>query len=301
MNLINIGKHNLFLLLFFATNVFANGYTLVNPSNVAIDESIFKESFINAKNLFEREYDTRIENIVFSINPFGCLRTGYNIQQNVVVFCNSDKVINYGLNSLDVFNHELFHAFICNYKSELCKGTLKTYIHEGLADYFSYLLNPDLTFGEDYYNNRSYIRNYTTTWREGLIEADHLKGSILVSQLIKKKSSLFEAIKLFERVEKAPEVQYTVTGHNYSKLNKYRLKLNEEVFIAFSFSPDSNVARIAWTSNEHLQLAYNSRATISLKINQSIPNTHFDIFFYSEEGYELGFKRFYIGNIIEKY
>ena len=299
MKLINIGKYNLILILFLTTNVFASGYMIINPTNVAINKSVFTENFITAKKLFEKEFDTRIENIVFSINPSDCLSTGYNIQQNRVVFCNSDKVINYGLNSLDVFNHELFHAFICNYEPELCNGAFTKYIHEGLADYFSYLLNPDLTFGEDFYKNRPYIRNYKTSWREGLIEGDHLKGNILVTQMIKQKLSLLEATNLFERVEKPSEVHYSVTGLKYSRLNKYRLKLNEEVLISFSFATNSKVARIAWSPNEHLQLASNSKTKVSLRITESIPNTHFDIFFYSEEGYELGFKRFYIGNTID--
>ncbi len=296
MKLKNITRYGLLFILLFSTKVFSKDYILINPNNVAIDETAFANSFTKAKTLFENEFRTRINTIVFSINPKGCYRTGYNPPQNQVVYCDTDKVVNSGLNSIDVFNHEVFHAFVCNYKPQLCSGVMKTYIHEAIADYFSFLLNPDKTFGEDFLVNTPGVRKYMTTWREGLVEADHLKGSILVTELILNRVPLSKVFRLFNRIEEPNEVIYSVDKLPYSHLNKYRLRVNEVTSFSFKFAPQSGVVRVGWNNSGEVKVANYSPTTVSLKITGPIKNTHIDFIYYSSDDSVLGFRRFYIGN-----
>ena len=77
------------------------------------------------------------------------------IKTNKIVFCNVNNLINYGLDSQDVFNHELFHALLYDMDPSLFTGDMKVYVHEALADYFSYLLNPKINFGENFIQIKS--------------------------------------------------------------------------------------------------------------------------------------------------
>ena len=137
-----------------------------------------------------------------------------------------------------------------------------------------------------------------TSWREGLVEADHLKGSILVTQLIINKVPLSQVLSLFNRSEVPNEVIYSVSGLQYSKLNKYRLRVDEEVKISFKFAPQSGVARVGWTPHKDVKVISYTPTLIAIKIKGPIKNTHLDILYYSQDGIELGFRRFYIGNAL---
>lgn len=283
------------IFLCLSLKVSAADLTIINDHKEDIDEARIKKQFTTALQFYEKEIRPSSAPVVLTVKVDGCLRTGYDMVKKQIIFCKNNKLISYGLNSIDVFNHELFHALLCYEKAELCSGELRLHIHEALADYFAYLLNPDPFFGENFYIDLPFVRNYQTTWREGLVEADHLKGSILVSRLIKTKSSLKRALTLFEKEDAPGEVQEKVTGATYSKLNRYRLRKNEEIQFFFKFSQEAGVAKVAWKVPEGISVKILSDTSASVKITDDIKSTSADAIFYSNEGVELGFRHYYFG------
>jgi hypothetical protein len=118
-----------------------------------------------------------------------CFRTGYDFESKTVAFCKNSKVVNYGLDSIDVIDHETFHSLLCGAAPEACtKEALASEeavsVQEGLADLFAYRLHPDPYFGEDFYVGKPFIREYQSPACYSLTEGPHAKASALTSYLI---------------------------------------------------------------------------------------------------------------------
>jgi len=125
------------------------------------------------------------------------LNTGYALNINSIVFVEDNDIINMGLDSVDVINHEVFHALLCGKKPDLCQ-TLSTIqakeraLHEAFADFFAYQLNQDSCMGENYYRNKSCVRSYSTDLIFSLIDGPNVKdiiGNIIVSNLVKSENN----------------------------------------------------------------------------------------------------------------
>ena len=59
---------------------------------------------------FMREFGETNGQFAVDLDPADCLRTGYRRSEGKVVFCQSPRVNNGGLESVDVIHHEFFHA-----------------------------------------------------------------------------------------------------------------------------------------------------------------------------------------------
>lgn len=270
------------------------GLLIENPQGISFDELQLQKQFTRAYQLFASEIGPLEQDITISIGEANCLRTGYNFVHNKVFFCPNINVPHYGLNSIDVINHELFHAFLCNYKAALCGENMRADVHEGLADYFSYLLMPDEFFGEHFYHKLPYVRRYHTSWRSGLVESDHARGNVYASELIQTKQKLKAALLLFDR-EVQSEVIVEVSGAEVSHLNRYRLPLQQSMTIEFKFHPEAKVAKVEWRNVPGVVIRRLSPTAFEITLT-SIPATpKVTAYFISREGKELGFKHFYFG------
>lgn len=260
------------------------------------DAARLKSIYEKAKILFEVELGELITDTVIEIAPSSCLRTGYNRRSGSVVFCPNAKVINSGLDSIDVINHELFHAFLCQRSKEICRSD-RDDLHEAMADVFAHRLNPDESFGENYYKDLSLIRPYKTDWRVGLVRSPHEKGLALASAFIKKRLSFLEMLPYFDE---APDnsVETLVRGTRVSSLNRYRLSPDEEIEIEFLFAPHEgellvsfpDVKGLAFKRNGHRKFKVRN---LSLSSSEKIRAT-----FRDQADLEVGGMNFYLGPAI---
>ena len=120
----------------------------------------------------------------------GALRTGFNFEQNSIRFPEAPKLINRGLNSEDIIIHEAFHALVFQAYPDICtdenlRANDSVRIHEGLADYFAYQMNPDEHFGEDYSKEKPHLRSYRNKRRISLSPGTHSQGNAITSYLLK--------------------------------------------------------------------------------------------------------------------
>ena len=108
-----------------------------------------------------------------------------------------------GVTSFDVITHETFHFLFCHQFPQHCLvdqlSELHTSaLHEGFADYFSYLLSPDEFFGESFYLDAPYIRAYRNDYCSYLMNSAHELGNILVNNLIEVETSPAQLFSLME-------------------------------------------------------------------------------------------------------
>lgn len=266
-----------------------------NPGNYPVDEENLRQIFLKASAHFEKEIGPIPAPVTVSISTDDCLRTGYNRKKNAVVFCPNQNVIDLGLKSVDVINHELFHAFLCQYDKNLCQTDGYDYLHEALADTFSYQLNPDRCFGENFYKAHACIRTYQSSWRVGLVKSEHEMGTALASQFIRESGSLKNLIELFQGDKPASEVEVFVEGREVSNLNRYRLKENEILKISFQFSKDAKVSKLKWISPSGLLIRETAPFHYEIRLSGELKQNKNLIIFLSEEGSELGRQAFYLG------
>jgi hypothetical protein len=284
------------LMVFFAASAWGSARLVVkNEKFFPFDQVSFEKQFTEAAKLFEEEVGELDTDITVNISPSSCLRTGYDRVSGEVVFCPTTKVINAGLNSVDVINHELFHAFLCHFDREICNLQEKDYLHEALADVFAYKLNPDDLFGEDYYKEFLYIRKYRVDSRPGLVVGDHEKGNAFAGQFIKNNTSFKRIIEMFHEEEPKEEMSDIVTGAPKSKLNRYRLSPDQVMQIEFEFAPEADVLYVEWTVPEGVKVTKHGDKKFSIEISSEPESSKGFAIFYSSEGKELGRRAYYFG------
>ena len=266
-----------------------------NATGLPVEKAFLQKRFQAAYALFSREIGPLSQDLVISVGNADCLRTGYNFVLNKVHFCSNTNVKNHGLESVDVIHHEFFHAFLCQYKSELCGPDMRADVHEGLADYFSYLLSPDEFFGESFYLNRPFVRRYKTNWRPGLVQGEHPRGNALASRLIKQRVSLKDSLDLFN-VPINEEVTDEVTGVPKSRLNRYRLGPDEVMHIEFHFSPEAQVSRVVWQKVPGISIKRISEKVFTIQVTTKPASPKIMARFLSLDGQELGQSVYYFGS-----
>jgi len=239
-----------------------------------------------AVTLFAEEFGATDGRIDIDLNPSTCLRTGYQRSQKKVVFCKSANVINSGLDSVDVINHEFFHALFCGKYPELCVTHEFDHVHEALADAFAYRLNPDSHFGENFYVGRSFIRPYKTNWIPELVQTEHERGAAIASRLIREGKPLAESLSLFSTPVES-YVKVSVGGAPFSRLNRYRFERDQSIQIGFVFDPRSRVKEIAWELPEGMMSYPALRITDSFRGGKGLAR------FLSLDKKELGRWTFY--------
>lgn len=248
---------------------------------------------IEAVAAFTREFGVTDGKVAIDLNPSECLRTGYQRSTKKVVFCKSPKVINGGLESVDVINHEFFHALFCGKFPALCSTDEFDHAHEALADAFAYRLNPDQYFGENFYTDVKYIRPFQTNWLPELVQSEHEQGHALASKIIRAGKPLIESLNLFE--ERLPSfASVEVEGAPYSRLNRYRLEAGQELKIKFSFDPRAGVKEVQWDLPAGVEVDTTVRLTDEFKGGKAYAR------FLSHDKKELGRWTFYFGRKIEK-
>ena len=268
-----------------------------------------QETFQKANQLFEKNFGNSDEIIEMKLTGQNCFRTGYNYQENMIIFCSRGDVVNAGLDSIDVVNHELFHAFFCSKFNSYCQlldtnlndSSKKIPVHEGAADYFAYLLNPDQCFGEKFYKDKKCVREYITTYVLGYVEEEHAVGNVLVSQMIKNKVALKDVIDFFESYRDIDAVEENLRGREKSKTNRYRLSVGEKLEIKFSFADQNLVQKIKWEYEDGNVLVDEfAHHSFSIELKKFNMVTHLNAVFLNEDNEVIGYRRYYLGRKLER-
>ncbi|MEY4064126.1 MAG: hypothetical protein RIR26_334 [Pseudomonadota bacterium] len=202
---------------------------------------------------FETEIAPLKDHIWVAIGGPSCLRTGYQFDYRKIVFCNNTNTVERGTRSLDVINHELFHALLCQSKPQWCQSSVLSNsesiaVHEALADVFAYLMSPDDSFGENFYADRPFVRPYKTKLCQSLSEGEHERGNALASALIESGATLTTLSELIKTdtfgmepiatklnltdpclKNNGPHIAFLPEGKSPSELNRYRVNRGEPI------------------------------------------------------------------------
>ncbi len=212
--------------------------------------SRLQDEATRAVSFFEEQYAKPLKPLKIDVRrEIEALHTGYNFEDDTVHFPSMTSVINQGLDSPDVINHEIFHALVCQtYPSTLTQiqDPKAVRIHEALADYFAYQLRPDKEFGENYYTDTEPgkgFRQYENELSVALAAGVHAQGNAITSQLVRHQISPEQIKGFLERgdfslnglaqissdlkadleTDMSFSVAETVQGYPISAIGKYRI------------------------------------------------------------------------------
>jgi hypothetical protein len=224
----------------------------VTPSVAAsIDEAFVRREIEAAITRYAREVAPLHEPVSVVIDPPDCLRTGYDMPTRKVFFCKNDNTPRAGTASADVIHHEVFHAMLCQTKPGWCGSDAPVPLHEGLADYFAYVLSPDDLFGEGFYEDQAFVRRYRVPYCYSLVSGGHEKGNAIASALIARGHDLRDVAELVKgdalTVDALlgpttdacfgadpPAVSRSVEGYPESTLERYRIRPDAPLTIRFA-------------------------------------------------------------------
>lgn len=230
-------------------------YTLAISPSVAplVDEAFIRREVDAAIDLYTREVAPLSAPIPVLVDARDCLRTGYDMPSRKVFFCNNTDTPRAGTASADVIHHEMFHALLCQTKPDWCGADAPVPLHEGLADYFAYLLAPDDLFGEGFYEDQAYVRRYRVPYCYSLVGGGHEKGNAIATELIARGHGLSDVARLVQgdalsveavigaddpntcfSPDHAPAVERTVEGYPASTLERYRIQPGAPLTIRFA-------------------------------------------------------------------
>lgn len=263
---------------------------LLNGLAHAQDLELLRQKSLEA---FAKDFGPGAGEITWEMNPSDCLRTGYQRSTGKVVFCGGPRVISGGRASVDVIHHEFFHALFCGQRPELCANPENDYLNEALADAFSFRMNPDEYFGENFYVDRPYIRKYQTDWIPELVQSDHEKGSAIAAGIIRSGKPLSEFLGLFE---KAPVsfVKVSVSGAEASTLNRYRLLPGLVLKLSFQFDSSVRVEKLMWETPAGVEVKTTNLSS-TVVLTEAFNGGKSFVRFLSPAGNELGRWTFYFG------
>ena len=209
------------------------------------------------------------------------LSIGYNAETATVSFPESRNLIDRGLESVDVVDHEIFHALVAqSFPAANTPQALNTLegqrLHEGLADFFAYKLNPDPLFGENFRKDREFLRRYQNDLTVSLSPGSHAQGNALTAHLLREQVELGEvrdflqsgdfsqralaetSAKLKVALERDASfaVKQQVSHYPPSKLNRYRIQPGQPLEV--DFQPNAALQqshpnfRVDWTNMQGL-------------------------------------------------
>ena len=290
------------LMTFFSFTIFASDFIIINETQDAVfNQHELLTEMRNTKAVFEQNFGALADDIRVTIKRAGCFRTGYDFVERQIVFCKNNNTINYGLNSIDVIRHELFHAFVCQKFPETCqKDTINVPAHEAVADYFTFLLRSDEYFGENFYTNYSFIRYYRTNLKLGFVETEYELANVYCDQFIQNRVSLRNAMDIFRH--RHPPLEYRLNSLDlpYSNLSKYRLKPQIAYRFQFEFSAraESEVASIVVEERlpTEVEIYFFNTRDFSIKLLSKMKPMTVTFNLIDGRGMVIGKKKIYLGS-----
>ncbi len=148
-----------------------------------------------AVDFFEENFGPVSQPLKIDLEAKGTLSTGYNADTATISFPEARNLVDRGMESVDVVDHEIFHALVAQQfpasgAPEALNSPEGQMLHEGLADYFAYKMNPDSHFGENYRKDRDYLRSYHNDLTVSLSPGSHARGNALTAHLLREQVEL---------------------------------------------------------------------------------------------------------------
>lgn len=143
-----------------------------------------------ALDFFEENLGEVSQPLKIDVHAENTLSTGYNAETDTINFPEARNLMDRGLESVDVVDHEIFHALVAQrFPASSTPKALNSLegqrLHEGLADYFAYKMNPDPLFGENYRKDQDYLRSYQNDLTISLAPGGHAQGNALTAHLLR--------------------------------------------------------------------------------------------------------------------
>lgn len=232
-----------------------------------------------AVKFFEENFGPISQPLKIDLEAKETLSTGYNAETAVVSFPPAANLIERGLESVDVVDHEIFHALVAQrFPATNTEQALNSpegqSLHEGLADYFAYKMNPDPLFGENFRKDKDYLRRYENDLTISLSPGSHAQGNALTAHLLREQVELPEIRDFLQagdfRLEALAQVtpklkvalerdasfsiEQQIGHYPSSKLNRYRIQPGKPLEVNFEPNPSLLQAhpnfRVDWTTME---------------------------------------------------
>ena len=247
------------------------------------------------------------------------LRTGYNFETGKLCFPHLEGVRNAGLDSDDVIHHEAFHGLLVqNYPhtAQDMRNPEVVALHEGLADYFAYLLSPDEGFGEDYLLHGRALRSYAHDLALNLASGPHAQGNVITRHLIENQVSPRQLRKFLQSAdfsleslarvcpslqqslerERSLDLKETIGGYEPSRLQRYRIHPERPLQLGFQLNQEMDL-RIEWKGARgfpirHFQVTAGPQNTFAVSPRQDARAEKVVAEFYREDRL-IGFRPYY--------
>ena len=232
-----------------------------------------------AVDFFEQNFGPVQNPLKIDLDP-ETLSTGYDLERDSIGFPQAGNLINRGLDSEDVIDHEIFHALVARRfphtsTPEAMGSPDGTRLHEGLADFFAYKLNPDQHFGENYRSDKAYLRDYHNDLCISLSPGSHAQGNAITANLLRSGVELAQIREFLQGGDFSLRGLQAVSPRlkdnlqrdglfgvdqlsNYpeSALKRYRIEPDRPLQLEFRPNPDLLQAhpdfRVAWSAMEGL-------------------------------------------------
>lgn len=275
-----------------------------------------------AQQAFEQHFGPLERPIQLDLDPQdGALRTGYHPDSDWVRFPASQGVAERGIECDDVVHHEVFHAMV----AQKFPHTLpldhpdKEVLHEALADWFAYQLNPDQEFGENYRQSGEALRNYRNDFRLPLVSGSHATGNALTDLLLEHQVSWKEVARFLQQPQfdlgglaaAAPSVgrdlsqeltmrlEDRVTNYPPSSRRRYRIAPDRPLAIEFHPSPALLQAhprlQVEWPGSEHFTITPQGEGRFTIAPRPQGEASKL-VALFKEDGKVLGFRPFYFSS-----
>jgi len=242
------------------------------------------------------------------------LRTGYNLETGWLQFPELEGIVERGIDSDDVVHHEAFHAMVAQkfpHSLPLDRPD-KEILHEALADWFAYQLQPDNAFGEGYREDGKPLRNYRNDLLLPLASGAHASANAITDLLLSHQVSwpqvrqflqqpdfsLEQLARLTPSLRQEQAMQLDERVLNYPSSSRRRYRIEPERPLQLELRPNDALRdahprlQVEWTGTEHFVVRPqgDGRYTISPE-GQGEATKMLAIF--KEDGKVLGFRPFY--------
>lgn len=225
---------------------------------------------------FEKHYGPVSAPLKFAVGgATTALRTGYSFDLRTIAMPDGSDLRNCGLDSEDIINHEIFHALMHQAYPDTCtpermESPETERLHEALADYFAHRLQPDESFGENYYHLAPQVRAYRTSLQVSLTAGAHGQGNAIVKHLLEQDVTDTQVRSFLEggqfnleslgqtseglaeslRRDAAKAVDEAVSHYPHSPRDRYWLQPEQPLEVAFLPNEDVRQAhpdfRVVW-------------------------------------------------------
>lgn len=234
-----------------------------------------------AVDFFEENFGPLSEPLKIDLEAKDTLSTGYNAETATISFPEARNLLDRGLESVDVVDHEIFHALVAQRfpwtgTQEALNSAEGQMLHEGLADFFAYKMNPDDHFGENFRIDRDYLRSYQNDLTVSLSPGSHAQGNALTAHLLREQVELPQIreflqgadFRLAALQEVSPRLQEALTRDSSFAVNEqiqpyppsaiHRYRIRPDQPLEVNFQPNAALLeahpsfRVDWTTMDGL-------------------------------------------------